>query len=310
MTPRPSRHPLIAALMLALLAPATLPDAHAKDSVYRWTDKAGVVHYSDRGASPGAKLVAVAHQEADPSSLADLEIVRVGEASEIYVSNRLGGPLQVDVGLTEANNIAAQPALPLRQLVPANGRVMVSRIQSVAEGLASYSVAMSSMPGDPNAVPQDVVYALPVDEHSRWHLGQGFHGGFSHTDEQNKYAVDLVVDEGTPVLAARDGVVMQVESNFDRNGTNRARYAERANLIRVLHADGTMGVYAHLRENGAFVRVGEHVTVGQQIGESGNTGYTTGPHLHFALQVNRGMRLVSVPFRMLGGARFLPLPRE
>ena len=42
------------------------------------------------------------------------------------------GPLQVDVGLTQASNIAAQPALPLRQLVPANGRVLVSRIQTVA----------------------------------------------------------------------------------------------------------------------------------------------------------------------------------
>jgi murein DD-endopeptidase MepM/ murein hydrolase activator NlpD len=297
------------ALLSALLVP-TLPAAHAKDSVYRWTDKAGVVHYSDRGTSPDARPVAVARQQVEPSSLADLEIVRAGEASEVYISNRLGGPLQVDVGLTEANHVISHPNLPLRQVGPANSRVLVSRIDSVAEGLASYSVAMTSIPGDPRAMPQDVVYALPVDENRAWRLGQGFHGGFSHTDEQNKYAVDIIVDEGTPVLAARDGVVMQVESNFDRNGTNRARYAERANLIRVLHPDGTMGVYAHLKENGAYVRVGEHVTVGQQIGESGNTGYTTGPHLHFALQVNRGMRLVSVPFRMLGGNRFLPLPKQ
>jgi murein DD-endopeptidase MepM/ murein hydrolase activator NlpD len=309
MTPRSPKHPLPVALLLALLLPA-LPLASAKDSVYRWTDKDGVVHYSDRGTNPEAKRVAVAHQEADPSSLADLEIVRAGEASEVYVSNRLGGPLQVDVGLTEASNIVARPSLPLRQVVPANSRVMVSRIESAGEGLASYSVAMTSIPGDPRAMPQDVVYALPVDERRPWRLGQGFHGGFSHTDAQNRFAVDIIVDEGTPVLAARSGVVMQVESNFDRNGTNAARYAERANLIRVLHSDGTMGVYAHLKEDGAYVRVGERVTVGQQIGESGNTGYTTGPHLHFALQVNRGMRLVSVPFRMLGGNRFLPLPKQ
>ena len=61
-----------------------------------------------------------------------------------------------------------------------------------------------------------------------------------------------------------------------------------------------MGLYAHLEEGGAMVRVGQHVRTGQQIGLSGNTGFTTGPHLHFAVQVNRGMRLESIPFRMIG----------
>ena len=36
-------------------------------------------------------------------------------------------------------------------------------------------------------------------DNSGWRMGQGFNGGFSHTDEQNRYAVDLVVDEGTPI---------------------------------------------------------------------------------------------------------------
>jgi murein DD-endopeptidase MepM/ murein hydrolase activator NlpD len=56
-----------------------------------------------------------------------------------------------------------------------------------------------------------------------------------------------------------------------------------------------------------YVRVGERVGVGQQIGASGNTGYSSGPHLHFAVQVNRGMRLASIPFRMVGPDGFLGL---
>ena len=65
----------------------------------------------------------------------------------------------------------------------------------------------------------------------------------------------------------------------------------RADVIEALGAD-----------DGVLVRVGQRVRAGQQIGLSGNTGFTTGPHLHFAVQVNRGMRLESIPFRMLGPA--------
>ena len=59
-----------------------------------------------------------------------------------------------------------------------------------------------------------------------------------------------------------------------------------------------MALYAHLQANGAVAQLGQRVRTGQHIGWSGNTGFSTGPHLHFAVQVNRGMRLVSIPFQM------------
>jgi murein DD-endopeptidase MepM/ murein hydrolase activator NlpD len=131
-------------------------------------------------------------------------------------------------------------------------------------------------------------------------VAQGFGGAWSHDDEQNHYAVDFVAPIGTPVFAARDGTVMQVESDFDKAGLNAEKYGGRANYVRIVHDDGTMALYAHLREGGVLVRVGQRVAKGQQIGLSGNTGFTSGPHLHFAVQVNRDMRLVSIPFRMFG----------
>jgi murein DD-endopeptidase MepM/ murein hydrolase activator NlpD len=282
--------------------------ALARGDVYKWTDSKGNVHYEDHGNATATKLSVPAP---DPSSLADLEVVRDGDSSDVYVSNRLGGPIEVALMLTEARNVSADPEMPIRQLLPARSRVLMSRIypQAGAGSVASYAVGMSAMPGDPTAVASDVVYALPMDESSSWQIGQGFHGGFSHTDEQNKFAVDLVVPTGTPVLAARDGVVMQVESGFDRAGLNKEKYAERANVVRILHDDGSMAVYAHLQENGVYVRVGDRVHVGQQIAASGNTGYSSGPHLHFCVQVNKGMRLVSVPFRMVTSRGFLPLPK-
>lgn len=307
MTPVRLRLALIALLGLLLSGPER--PALAEVAIHRWVDAEGNVHYGDRG-TPDSKKIESRAPPSDPTAFADLEIVRNGEVSDIYVSNRLAGPLEINVDLTESSNVQTLPTLPVQQLLPAQQRVLISRIESASGQVASYSVGMTAMPGDPRAMPDDVVYALPVDENSGWQLGQSFHGGFSHTDEQNRYAVDLIVGEGMPILAARDGVVMQVESGFDRAGLNRRKFAERANVVRILHDDGSMAVYAHLKENGVYVRVGQRVSLGQQIAISGNTGFTSGPHLHFVLQVNRGMRLVSVPFRMVGNHGFLPLPRK
>src|SRR3546814_7165159 len=61
-----------------------------------------------------------------------------------------------------------------------------------------------------------------------------------------------------------------------------------------------MAVYAHLQPGGALVQPGQRVRRGRPIGLSGNSGASGGPHLHFAVQVNRGMHLESIPFRMFG----------
>jgi len=169
----------------------------------------------------------------------------------------------------------------------------------VRAGAGEFGLAMEVVPGDPRARPDDIDYALPIPR-ERLRVEQGFNGRFSHTDAQNRYAVDFRAPQGTPVYAARAGVVMQVESDFDKAGLDLEKYGGRANYVRILHDDGTMALYAHLRTEGVLVRVGQHVRTGQRIGLSGNTGFTSGPHLHFAVQVNRGMRLESIPFRMLG----------
>ena len=71
-------------------------------------------------------------------------------------------------------------------------------------------------------------------------------------------------------------------------------------MARILHDDGTMAIYAHLHPDSVRVAPGQRVERGAWLANSGNTGFSTGPHLHFAIQRNSGMELISVPFEFAG----------
>ena len=289
-------------LVLAVLASAWSP-ATADDKVYRWVDKNGRVHYGDRPPANATPMkVRAIPVPVEPSAIARLR-VEAGDGEYLaYADNSLAGPIEVMLGFTRSTNVRGDPPLPARATVSARGSVLVARLRALDPGRSGdFELSLIGVPGNPSARPQDVEYLLPLRQ-TRNRVDQGFGGSFSHTDEQNRYALDFAADIGTPVLAARTGTVMQVESDFSKAGLKKEKYGGRANFVRILHDDGSMALYAHLATNGVLARVGQRVSAGQQIGLSGNTGFTTGPHLHFALQVNRGMRLVSIPFRMRGVA--------
>lgn len=298
------RGPLAAfAVAMAMLGAAGLADA---TKVYRWTDAQGVTHYGDRppdarGSRAPPTPVTRLRMPAEPEAIARLRIESAEGRNLAWADNLIGGPIEVRLRFQRQRNIVSDPPLPARAVIPANGTGLLAVLTAAEAGRGGgdFQLRMDSLPGDPSARPRDVEYRLPL-RFAVPRIDQGYGGRFSHDDVQNRYAVDFAVPVGTPVLAARDGVVMQVESGFDAAGLDSARYAGRANYIRIVHDDGTMAVYAHLKPDGVLARVGQSVRAGQQIGLSGNTGYTTGPHLHFVVQVNRGMRIESLPFRMRG----------
>jgi murein DD-endopeptidase MepM/ murein hydrolase activator NlpD len=294
----------IAVIVSAMLLAGVALGAQAA-KVYRWTDKNGVTHYGDSApdvATPGIKAgsLKIIPVTAEPGAIARLRVEPDGARYLAWADNSLAGPIEVMLRFGRNNNIAGSPALPARATVAAHGSALVAVLSADDSSRGGdFELRMDSLPGDPNARPQDFEYVLPLRQ-AALRIDQGYGGSFSHTDPQNRYAVDFAAEIGTPILAARDGIVMQVESDFEKAGLNREKYGGRANFVRILHDDGTMSLYAHLKSEGALVRVGQRVRAGQQIGLSGNTGFTTGPHLHFAIQVNRGMRLESLPFRMTG----------
>jgi len=293
------------ALLLLLVFLMPLPAVGQK--VYKWTDERGVVHYSDK-PPPDQVQAETFRVRAEPQNIASLRILGDGARRSAWAANATAGPVEVELKFSSADNAHADPPLPLRRVLKAYEEAELTRVEPADRRHAgNFELAFNAVPGEPGSSVIDVEYLLPVDT-SEWRIDQGWNGQFSHKEPASRYAIDLRVDEGTPVLAARDGLVIQREHGFEGAGLDFEKYAQRANHVRVLHDDGSMAVYAHLQPDSVTVSVGRRVRAGQAIARSGNTGFSSGPHLHFAVQVNAGMKLESVPFRMRGPSGPVSIP--
>ncbi len=120
-------------------------------------------------------------------------------------------------------------------------------------------------------------YDLPYKSKEIFLVAQGYNGSLSH---QNQNALDFEMPVGTEVLAAREGIVMEVKQDSNTGCTDKS-CAKYGNYIKIIHRDGTIADYYHLKMNGSKVNAGDTVQKGQTIALSGNTGWSTGPHLHF-----------------------------
>ena len=93
-------------------------------------------------------------------------------------------------------------------------------------------------------------------------------------DRPTHGGIDFKAPEGTPITTPRDGVVTRVNWNWKANG----------NCVELRLTDGTIVKLLHLSKN--LVKEGQSVTKGQVVAESGNTGHSTAPHLHYQLEQN------------------------
>jgi len=124
-------------------------------------------------------------------------------------------------------------------------------------------------------------YCLPFEKGKAYRVCQGYNGRLSHHGP-NQYAVDFAMPEGTTVCAARAGIVVDLKESSNVGGRDK-KYSGESNYVSVAHDDGTIGEYHHLKLDGVLVEIGDEVTAGQPIALSGNTGYSTFPHLHFGV---------------------------
>lgn len=241
------------------------------------------------------------------AAVARLRLVPQGDRLRAEVQSDLNGPVQVELRARDPSRDII--GLPVRTLVNAGrGSTVVAQLQPQGRG-GPLDLVLEAVPGQPGARHTPFAYRLPFAG-EKVQVSQAGAGRFSHEDAENRDAVDFPLPEGTPILAARGGLVMQAVDQFDSNGLDPARDRGRANFIRLLHDDGSMAVYAHLQHRGVLVRQGQRIEQGQRIALSGNTGYSTAPHLHFVVQVNAGMVLQSVPFQMFSSRGELRFARD
>lgn len=310
---KPLHHSRACLIQVALLAiAACLPAALLADNIYKFQDKDGIWHFTDKKPDEGQEFEAIYMQkEAEPR----IKLRREGtEASPVYLLfNNFWGPVEVEFRLANAINVMSEPELPARFVVPRQTEKALVGLGSIdpRQGF-SYQIQLSSVPGPPIAqrVENSVLHA-PFPAGESYFISQGFNGSTTHNSPDSEFALDIVMPVGTTILAAQAGVVMDIEEDFNKGGADLQKFVDKANHVRVLHDDGTMAIYAHLDLASVAVRAGARVKAGQRIARSGNTGFSTGPHLHFALQQNIGMQLVSLPFRFAAadGSSFEPQER-
>jgi len=154
-------------------------------------------------------------------------------------------------------------------------------------------------PGTTHAPPRP--YRLPFATAQSFRVTQAPPTQITHRDSSSYNAVDFDMPVGTAIHAAREGLVINVASGFFRGGLSTQMLSE-ANFVQILHDDGTTAIYAHLQMDTVRVRPGQRVRRGEYIANSGNTGFSGGPHLHFAVLRNAGMINESVPVTFEGAA--------
>lgn len=284
-------------IIFFLLMMAFLPFSVSAKKLYKYQDENGRWHFSDK---PPKTERPVEVKQLKPASKQLVKLKKIGARTnpQFMIINHYGGVVEVRAEFSEQQNFISDPPLPHSFLVnPGESPVLFKLIRINLREQARYNVEYRYTLGSPLAKHDpDAVYLPPFAKGKRFWISQAFNGSFSHSDKGSRYAVDLTMPVGTPIHAARAGMVMAVNEDFFENGLKDS-LKSRANNIRILHDDGSIAMYAHLKVDASLVYPGLKVKAGQLIGYSGNTGFSTGPHLHFAVHMNTGMSTESVPFQ-------------
>jgi murein DD-endopeptidase MepM/ murein hydrolase activator NlpD len=260
-------------------------------TIYKYTDANGVVTYTDKAAAGAQVFVFRDRMVEHLDRQVKLETQKHAAGETLLVNNDLYAPVEIELRLDRLNNAGGLPDKPIRWVLPPRSKIRLVTLAPLdASKPMRYRAKLRTALGDPRLLPQHYEYPLPW-RGGPFKLTQGANGRYSHFTAKGRYAMDIAMPEGTQILSARAGMVVKIENHQSGRGNNPS-----GNFVRILHDDGTMGVYLHLMRQSVTVQEGQRVEVGSPIARSGNTGNSTGAHLHFVVQRNVGLALESIPY--------------
>jgi murein DD-endopeptidase MepM/ murein hydrolase activator NlpD len=303
--------------LLALLAVANC-DVLCAQSLYKYRDAGGAWVYTDREPPSGTKSQTMTVELEVRAPRITVEQSIEGGQLQLSAINECACEVQYALHIDSPGNVSL-PAAPAAAAGPAAGQpdaaasrgVVHAELQPRSRALlltASYAGAnvvgfhysWRAVLGTPGAThhPHEP-YRAPFALGASFRVSQAYPMRMTHVTPDSQYAVDIVVPDGTPIYAAREGTVINLRHDSFRGAADPSMM-DQANMVEILQDDGTIALYAHLHWESLRVQPGQAVRRGQYIADSGNTGLSTGPHLHFAVIRNAGMYAESVPVQFAG----------
>ena len=217
----------------------------------------------------------------------------------VYATNNFFCDESVLIKFNTLKNMEADVDLPFTAVVPAGAKryklftLTIKNLQK--ESQLGYITKYCHGDAFNRKHDDKFVYTIPYKEGEQYSIGQGYGGKFSHNMRGRTYAIDFTMEVGTPICAARKGVVIFVKDDSNKQGKT-IKFQKYGNYITIYHNDGSMANYFHIKKKGSKVKIGDKVERGQVIALSGNTGWSSGPHLHFQVySFDEKMEVKSIP---------------
>jgi len=271
----------------------------AAQSVYKYRDDQGHWVYTDHKPSDTASE-SIEFKQSTPSPKILVERIVRGNDVVLRAINECLCTVEFGVRVTEPQNVRVSQPGVYRATLAARSQAELMQISPTGVGAPSYGYDWMYVLGAPGTRHRpDQPYRVPFAVGQTVTVSQAYPSTITHIDPASEYAVDIAVTDGTPVFAARGGVVIDIAHDHYRGGLAAAAL-DQANYIQILHDDGTVGLYAHLHWDSIRVQPGQKVQRGEYIANAGNTGFSSGPHLHFAVLRNAGLQTQSVPLQFAG----------
>ena len=289
-------------VLIALLGCVAVSAASAQ-ALYKYRGDDGEWIYSDRPPDDGQTVAEVRSlTPTSPRSGVSIDYEADGDTVRLVATNEYFAPVELALRFETISGLEYPPPDdPLRWLLPPRSAMPLVRLARLDGAVQpSLEYRYEYLIGDPQAQHRPAEpYRVPFAISSGHTISQAYPDTITHNTPDSQHAVDIAMPVGTDVFAARGGVVFDVAAQNFKGGADASNMSL-ANVVRILHDDGTYAIYAHLNWNSIRVRVGDVVERGEYIADSGNTGYSSGPHLHFVVVRNAGMTMQSVPVTFSG----------